>query len=94
MLAERRVKCHIFEPSKRQIWTVVGMGAEHWISPDLDFCSCESFYYGNLKGKKSCYHLDSLRLAQNQHDVEIISFSDEEYYDFVKGIVSDLVGDD
>lgn len=88
IVSERRVKCHVFEPSKRQIWTVVGMGKEHWLAPEHNYCSCEGFYFA--KNKKSCYHLDSLRLAQNQHEIEYIEFSDEEYADFVKGLISEI----
>lgn len=88
MVSERRVKCHIFEPSKRQIWTVVGMGKEHWLAPEYDYCSCEGFYFG--KTKKSCYHIDSLKLAQKQHEVEYVEFSDDEYADFVKGLILEL----
>ena len=28
-----RVKLHIFEPSKRKIWTIVGKEKEHWLDP-------------------------------------------------------------
>ncbi|MGQ0606118.1 MAG: hypothetical protein ACT4OD_04075 [Candidatus Nitrosotenuis sp.] len=90
ILSERRVKCHVFEPSKRQVWTVVGMGKEHWLAPEHDFCSCEGFYFGSLKGKKSCYHLDSLKLAQKQHEIEFITFSDDEYLDFLNGLVAEI----
>jgi predicted nucleic acid-binding Zn finger protein len=90
IVSERRVKCHIFEPSKRQLWTVVGMGKEHWLAPELDYCSCEGFYFGKLKGKKSCYHLDSVKIAQSQHEIEYIEFSDEEYLDFVKSLLEEI----
>jgi predicted nucleic acid-binding Zn finger protein len=86
-VSERRVKCHIFEPSKRQIWTVVGMGKEHWLAPEYDYCSCEGFYFGKTK---TCYHLDSLKMAQKQHEIEYVEFSDEEYTNFVKGLVSEI----
>lgn len=90
ILSEKRVKLHIFEPSQRQIWTVVGMGKEYWLAPEFDYCSCEGYYFGRLKGKKSCYHLDSLKIAQSQHDVEIIRFTDDEYHDFLSGLISEL----
>jgi len=38
-LTEKRVKLHIFQPSKRKIWTVVGVENEYWLDPELDFCS-------------------------------------------------------
>ena len=34
LVSEKRVKLHLFEPSKRKIWTVVGKGEEHWVDPD------------------------------------------------------------
>ena len=90
IVSEKRVKLHLFEPSQRQIWTVVGMGKEHWISPEFDFCSCEGFYFGSLKGKKQCYHLNSAKLARNENNVEIITFSDDEYLDFLSGLIPEL----
>ena len=90
MISEKRVKLHVFEPSKRQIWTVVGMGEEHWIAPEFGFCSCRSYYFGRLKGKKSCYHLELVDVAKKENDVEIVSFSDEEYSDFIKGLIDGL----
>ena len=90
IISEKRVKLHIFEPSQRQIWTVVGMGKEYWLAPEFDFCSCEGYYFGKLKGKKSCYHLESLKMAQQQHDTEIIRFSDDEYSDFLAGLILEI----
>ena len=29
LVSEKRVKLHLFEPSQRKIWTVVGKGEEH-----------------------------------------------------------------
>ena len=40
LVDERRVKLHLFNPSKREIWTVVGKAKEHWIDPDSEYCSC------------------------------------------------------
>ena len=37
LLSEKRIKLHIFEPSDRKIWTVVGTDKEYWFDPDLDF---------------------------------------------------------
>ena len=44
LVSEGRVKLHIFEPSQRKIWTVVGKGEEHWIDPDSRYCACPGFY--------------------------------------------------
>ncbi len=90
IISERRIKLHIFEPSKRQIWTVVGIGKEYWIDPDRNFCSCPGFYFGQLNEGKKCYHLESLKLAQKEKEIEEIKFSDDEYDNFVKSLISDL----
>lgn len=90
IVSEKRVKLHVFEPSQRKIWTVVGKGEEHWIDPDANYCSCPGFYFGKLNGKTTCYHLDSAQLAKNQNNVEKIVFSDDEFSDFLLGLVSDL----
>lgn len=90
LVSEKRVKLHIFEPSQRKIWTVVGKGEEYWIDPTVSYCSCPGFYFGQLNGKISCYHLDSAGLAQKENKVEKIIFSDDEFADFLSGLISDL----
>ncbi|MDH3192602.1 MAG: hypothetical protein OEM18_07955 [Nitrosopumilus sp.] len=90
VLSQKRLKLHVFEPSLRKIWTVVGMGQEHWLDPEAEYCSCPGFYFGKLNAKKSCYHLDSLRIAKKVNKFETIYFSDNEYKDFVLGLISDL----
>jgi len=90
MVSEKRVKLHLFEPSQRKIWTVVGIGEEHWIDPDDKYCSCPGFYFGQLTGKDTCYHLESADLAIKENQVEKIIFSDEEFSDFLSGLISDL----
>lgn len=90
VVSSNRVKLHVFEPSQRKIWTVVGKSKEHWLDPDIEFCSCQSYYFGKLNGKDTCYHLDSIFLAKKEGKFETIRFSDEEYYDFISGIVGDL----
>lgn len=90
LILEKRVKLHIFEPSQRKIWTVVGMGEEHWLDPDSEYCSCPGYYFGKLNGKKTCYHLDTLKIAQKEKKFDTISFSDVEYGGFISGLISDL----
>ncbi len=89
-VSEKRVKLHIFEPSNRKIWTVVGKGEEYWLYPEMEFCSCPGFYFGKINGKKECYHLESAKLAEKENKTEIIKFSDDEYSDFLSGLISDL----
>lgn len=90
IISEKRVKLHLFEPSQRKIWTVVGLGEEHWIDPDGGYCSCPGFYFGKLNGKTTCYHLESVSLARKDDQIEIIIFSDDEFSDFLSGLISDL----
>ena len=90
VVSEKRVKLHIFEPSQRKIWTVVGKAAEHWLDPEAEYCSCSGYYFSRLNGKSFCYHLESVYLAKKENKTEIIKFSDEEYDDFVSGLVFDL----
>ena len=90
LVSEKRVKLHIFEPTQRKIWSVVGKGEEHWIDPDCNYCSCPGFYFGKLNGKMTCYHLESAQIARNENKVEEIIFSDDEFFDFLRGLISDL----
>ena len=90
IINQKRVKLHIFEPSKRQVWTVVGKGKEHWVDPKRNFCTCPSYYFGKINGKNECYHLEALKIAQKNNEIEIIQFSDEEYVDFISSILLDL----
>ena len=85
LLSEKRIKLHIFEPSDRRIWTVVGTDKEYWFDPDLDFCSCPGYYFNN-----ECYHLDNFSLAMSQNQIESITFSDDEYESFIGSLLSEL----
>lgn len=90
VVSEKRIKLHLFKPSKREIWTVVGKGREHWLDPYEEYCSCPGYYFGKLNGKNTCYHIESVKLAQKENKFEIITFSDYEYSDFVTSIISGL----
>ena len=90
LVSEKRVKLHVFEPSQREIWTVVGKGKEHWLDPDGEYCSCPGYYFGKLSGKKSCYHLESVVLAKKENKFEKVIFSDDEYVEFLASLIPDL----
>ena len=90
IVSEKRVKLHLFEPSQRKIWTVVGTGEEYWIDLDGGYCSCPGFYFGKLNGKTSCYHLQSAKFAQKENKIEKIVFNDDEFSNFLSGLISDL----
>ncbi len=90
VISEKRVKLHTFNPSGRKIWTVVGKGKEHWLDPDLNFCSCEAYYFNTLNGGSECYHLKSVKVAKERNQVNVIKFSDDEYENFLLALISDL----
>jgi len=90
VVSQKRVKLHIFEPSNRKIWTVVGKSEEHWLDPESQFCSCQAYYFGRIHGKEYCYHLEAQKIAEKQTKFEIIKFSDEEYFDFIQSILKGL----
>ena len=90
VIDEKRIKLHYFIPSNRKIWTIVGMEKEHWLEPDLKFCSCTGFYFGMLKNKKPCYHIDSVKIAKKEEQYECIKFSDNEFESFMFGVINDL----
>ena len=90
VINEKRIKLHYFLPSNRNIWTIVGMEKEHWLEPDLKFCSCAGFYFGMLKNKKPCYHIESIAIAIKEGEYETIKFSDDEFENFIVGVINDL----
>ena len=90
IISETRVKLHNFIPSYRKIWTIVGKDDEHWVEPGLEFCSCPGFYFGMMKNKKPCYHIDSIKIAKKEDKYELIEFSDDEFENFMSGLINDL----
>jgi predicted nucleic acid-binding Zn finger protein len=86
------VKRHVFAPSGRCVYTVVGSNADEFIDPDKSFCSCESYFYGVLSTKvKYCYHILSYKIADEAGLVEEVRFDDEEYDTFMSLLASDVL---
>jgi predicted nucleic acid-binding Zn finger protein len=83
------VKLHVFQPSGRKLWTVVGKDNEHWTDPDLEFCSCKNYYYKTLSNLETCYHLKTLQQAKENSEFVSITFDDSEYNGFVKALLID-----
>lgn len=75
-------KVHAFEPSGRRVVTVVGRGGEHWVDPGARACSCASFHYRGAP----CAHVEAALAG----GAETIAFSDDEYDDFVRGLIDDI----
>ena len=90
VVSGRGVKLHYFEPSKRKVWTVVGKDNEHWLDPELEFCSCEDYFFNFLEKDGECYHLKSVKIAKQENKVEVIKFADSEFKSFISAIVKDL----
>ncbi len=89
-VSESRIKLHVFEPSQRTIYSIVGKSKEYWVDPDGEYCSCNGYHYTPQDGKKTCYHLDAVRLAASQNKIEVVRFSDSEFSEFIDGLISDL----
>lgn len=89
VVSEGRVKVHVFEPSGRRIWTVVG-NEEHWVDPLGGHCSCPGFYFGSLRGSMECYHLESARQAARSGREHYVTFSDDEFEGFLAGLIADM----
>lgn len=85
------VKLHLFEPSNRKIWTVVGKENEHWLDLDLGYCSCEDYYYNAMEKGRQCYHLQAIQIAIKQDRVETIIFQDSEFDNFISALVQDIL---
>jgi predicted nucleic acid-binding Zn finger protein len=52
---------------------------------DLGFCSCPGYYFNN-----ECYHLDIFPLARAKNQIELTTFSDDEYESFIGSLLSEL----
>ena len=83
------VKMLEFLPSNRRLWIVVGRDSEYWTDPDLGFCSCKDYYFSTLSGKGPCYHLKSVKKAQEDGGAERTAFSDSEYAQVLQALADD-----
>ncbi len=73
-----RVRKHVFSPSGRTIWTVVGEEREYQILPAAKFCSCNDFYFRVLSHEAFlCYHLIAQKLAEALGQYVVIKEGDE-----------------
>ena len=70
------------------IWTIVGKHHEYWIDLGLDYCSCNDYYFRTLSDQGLCYHLVYAKEKINSK-VDTVRFSDSEYHDFVRAVISD-----
>jgi predicted nucleic acid-binding Zn finger protein len=88
------VKLHRFEPSGREIWTVLGSDGD--LIVDLSdrrapYCSCGDFYFRVQAGQvRECYHLIAAKKAKDAGSFSLVRFEDEEFYSFVTALIADL----
>jgi predicted nucleic acid-binding Zn finger protein len=86
------VKKHLFLPSGRAVYTVVGKNGDEFIDPEKLVCSCESYFYRVLGGRsRLCYHMLSYEIASESGLVKETRFDDEEYDTFMRLLALDIV---
>jgi len=86
------VKKHLFLPSGRIVYTVVGSHADEFVDPEKPFCSCESYFYNVLSEKsEECYHMLAYTMAAESGLTDEIKFDDEEYDEFMRLLASDVL---
>ncbi|MDA4128495.1 MAG: hypothetical protein OK422_03425 [Thaumarchaeota archaeon] len=86
------VKKHLFAPSGRVLYTVVGRSGDEFLDPTRPYCSCDDFYFKVLGGQKElCYHILSFRIATEANLVDTITFDDQEYNSILESICRDLL---
>lgn len=96
----RAVKLHIFMPSNRRVWTVVGRMHEYWVHPP-GFCTCKDYYFraralaaeGREDGMIQCYHLRAVKMAESSYTVDEVHFHDDEYHGFIRAVIDMIYRD-
>ncbi|MEM2846733.1 MAG: SWIM zinc finger family protein [Nitrososphaerota archaeon] len=75
-----RVRLHIFKPSERSRWVVVGRHGEYLVLPEAGYCSCPDFFFRVMSGEKpTCYHLVAVKLAIERKQFKIVEMDDAEH---------------
>ena len=86
-----KVKLHRFNPSGREIWTVVGREGDHLVTEDNPYCSCRHFHYRVLSDQDDiCHHIVGVKVAKRTSRFNLVEFSDEEHSSFIKALLSDF----
>ncbi len=79
-VAEGAVKKYVFEPSGRTVWIVVGKERDYQVLPEVNYCTCEDYYFRVLDGEiLLCYHILAQKLAEALNRYEQIDESDDLY---------------
>jgi len=86
------VKKHVFGPSGRVLFTVVGRSGDEFIDPEKPFCSCRHFFFRVLGGRdRICYHLLAYEMAKEAQRFDQVEMHDEEFGVFLRLLASDLM---
>jgi predicted nucleic acid-binding Zn finger protein len=86
------VKKHVFTPSGRVLFTVVGRSGDELIDPEKPFCSCRHFFFRVLGGRDlTCYHLLAYEMAREAQGFDQVEMHDEEFGVFLRLLASDLM---
>ncbi|MEM0314402.1 MAG: hypothetical protein QW056_04360 [Candidatus Bathyarchaeia archaeon] len=84
-LKENRVKKYIFKPSGRVVWIVIGKERDYLIMPEVDFCTCDDFYFRVLDREvHMCYHILAQKIAKALGWYETVEGDDELYETLMK----------
>lgn len=77
---EGRVKKYVFSPSHRIVWIVVGKERDYQILPEVNYCTCDDFYFRVIDGLTHlCYHLIAQKVAEALDFYENIKGEDDLY---------------
>jgi predicted nucleic acid-binding Zn finger protein len=84
-LREKGVKKYVFFPSTRTVWIVVGRERDYQVIPEVDFCTCDDFYFRVINHEVSlCYHLVAQKLSIILEEYEVINENDELFENLMK----------
>ncbi len=82
---ENRVKKYIFKPSNINIWIVVGYTCDYLVLSEVNFCSCNDFFFRVLDKKYDfCYHILAVKIASKNNQYEEIIEEDTWYEKLIK----------
>lgn len=80
LINEEKIKKYSFLPSGRVIWCVKGKKADYQIIPNINYCSCDDYYFRVLNHKKQlCYHLIAQKIAEAMGKFKEERLNDKEY---------------
>ena len=84
-LRENRVKKYVFKPSGRIVWVVVGKERDYLLMPEVEFCTCDDFYFRVLDREVHlCYHLIAQKIANILKWYDVIEERDKLYDSLMK----------